>query len=303
MFVLYYLFKDRSKKVQDIFLLICVGISSFIMLYDMFRLVPENGWKGMLEELPLFACDINNVILPIAILKKKNKDLINKFILYYIVVGPIFTLIAPEIENGIYMFYDYEVWSRFLEHSLYIIVAVLYLKFNHIKVNSRGPWKAWLAMMLIMTAVHGINLWLYYSGAYPMANYFFTMRPPAAFPLAWHCAVLVGYNIDGVFCYFFMTIGYTSWTIFLYFMNKIYETETYQKLWGKTKTAIKGCVYKVAEFFKGLFKKKDTVSEIAAADEGAPALQEATENGEEQNDGEEVVEEEKQETPEEKPVE
>lgn len=233
--VFYFIFKDRSKTAQSVFLLCCIAICFTVSMMEMFRFVPTKGWKSVLKGLPLFACDLNVVILPLAICKKKKHPLLDKFILYYVVVGPLFTLFLPQIPGGEYKFYDYVIVLGFLEHGLYFIVAVLYLKFNRIVVDSREPWKPWLAIIVLMTAVHGINLLLYYTGANIDANYFFTMRPPANFAIVWHGAVWLGYNLKGVFCYFFMMAGYTLWTMILYFLNKVYETETIQDFLHKRK--------------------------------------------------------------------
>lgn len=234
----YNLFKDKSHKVQTVFLLCCVAVSATISFYDMFSLVPEFGWISTLRNLPLFPCDLNNFILPLAILRKDKKPLLNKFILYFVTTGPIYTIMAPVAGDYEYYFYDYEIWGTFLAHSLYIVVAVLYLKFNHIKCSSKGPWKVWLPMIIMLTIAHGINLALIYSGANPNANYFFTAFAPDV-GIAYRGAVLVGYNIPWIRCYFFMLIGYTGMTIIYYFVHKVTETETFTRFWSGTKATLK----------------------------------------------------------------
>lgn len=234
----YNLFKDKSHKVQTVFLLCCVAVSATISFYDMFSLVPEFGWISTLRNLPLFPCDLNNFILPLAILRKDKKPLLNKFILYFVTTGPIYTIMAPVAGDYEYYFYDYEIWGTFLAHSLYIVVAVLYLKFNHIKCSSKGPWKVWLPMIIMLTIAHGINLALIYSGANPNANYFFTAFVPDV-GIAYRSAVLLGYHIPWIRCYFFMVIGYTGMTIIYYFVHKTTETEAFARFWSVTKETLK----------------------------------------------------------------
>lgn len=219
-------------------MLCCLVVSACITFYDMFCLVPTGGWKTVFRNLPLFPCDLNNFILPYAILKKKNRPLLDKYIAYYTVVGAIMTLVVPVAENNMYYFYEYEVWGTFLAHSIYIVVAVLYYKFNNIKTSSKEPWKVLAILIAMMTVAHGVNLALIYSGLNPNANYFFTGRPVEV-GIVYRAAVFLGYNVPWIRCYFFMFVGYVWWTITAYFIHKILETETFQRVWGKTKNAVK----------------------------------------------------------------
>ena len=243
----YNIFKDKSHKTQTIFLLCCVAVSATIScVVDVFRFVPTEGWLSVFKNLPLYPCDLNNFILPIALLKKKKKPLLDKYILYFVTTGPIYTLLAPIAESNVYYFYEYDIWGTFLAHSLYIVVAVLYLKFNHVKCSSREPWKMWLIMMIMLTIVHGVNLALIYTGINPNANYCFTGHPPEV-GIAYRAAVLVGYNNPYILCYFFMVIGYTGMTIIYYFVHKLTETATAARLNAKIKAFFASVKEKISQ--------------------------------------------------------
>lgn len=234
----YNIFKNKSHKAQTIFLLCCMAVSACICFYDMFCLIPVGGWKTIFRNLPLFPCDLNNFILPYAILKKKKRPVLDKYIAYFSTVGALSTVLAPVAESNTFYFYEYEIWGPFLAHSIYFTVAVLYLKFNHVEISSKAPWKPLAVLLAMMTVAHGVNLALIYSGLNPNANYFFTARP-AEVGIAYRCSVMLGYNIPWIRCYFFMMVGYVGWTIMAYFVHKILETETCARLWAKTKTAFK----------------------------------------------------------------
>ncbi|MDR0697423.1 MAG: hypothetical protein LBF68_07845 [Christensenellaceae bacterium] len=101
----YYLFRNRSIKTKTIFLLACVAISAAFELYDTFAYVTRYGWITVFYNLPLFACDLNIFILPIAIIMHllgRDRPFLNKYVLYFSTSGPIFTLFVPWITSGIY---------------------------------------------------------------------------------------------------------------------------------------------------------------------------------------------------------
>ena len=77
---LYYAFRDRSKKVQKIVLIVLWCFTMSIMITDLVRGAIAGGWKGMLKTLPLFACDLNNFILPIVLFGKKRHPVFDKFV-------------------------------------------------------------------------------------------------------------------------------------------------------------------------------------------------------------------------------
>jgi hypothetical protein len=204
-----------------IFLLLCILISAGFEIYDAFAYV-KFGWRTVLYNLPLYACDLNIFILPLAIFKKHKKNILNKFVLYFVTTGPIFTLLIPGITSGIYAFYSNEVLGTFLPHILYVIVAVLYLKFNHIKCNSKKPYKVWLSMMIILIIVHTINLVLIFTGVFLNANYMFTGHAPPI-EIAENVVNLLGGKNPIIRAYFLMMIGYTVMTIAFWGFHKFCE--------------------------------------------------------------------------------
>ena len=234
----YNLFKDKSHKVQTVFLLCCVAVSATISLYDTFCLVPTEGWKGALQDLPIYPCDLNNIILPFVILKKNKKSFINTYVLYVSLSGPLFSLLAPIESNYTHYFYDYEIWGTCVAHTMYIVVSVLYLKFNHIKPSSNGFWKTLFMLLSMLSVVHIINLVLIYTGIDSSANYFFTGHPYDT-GIVYRFAVLVGYNIPWIRCYFLMLISYTGIGLFFYYLHKGIETETFTRFWSGTKATLK----------------------------------------------------------------
>lgn len=258
----YLAFKDASKRAQWILLVVLWAFTVGILITDLVRGYLTGGYLGMLRVLPLFACDINSFILPIILFSKKQHPVVEKYVAYFTLTGPMFTLLSPLANASGLMFYSYSVWSTFLGHGTYITISILYFAFFRPKISSRKPWQMWLMIHGLMLGVHLINLLLIHTGLYPEANYFFTID---GFPLfaAWRAMVSLGYHIPYVHSFIFMTVGYTAMTIFFYFVHKITETEIFAKFvhamketWGKG----------VAKM-KGLFGKKTPQTVPSVADQ------------------------------------
>jgi hypothetical protein len=204
--------------VQKIVLLLLVAVSAFFEFSDVFRYL-EFGTKTLFYNLPLFACDLNIFILPLAILRTGRKDTLNKFVLYYVTTGPCFTLLIPEISENVYTWYSNEILGTFLPHSIYIIVAILYLKFNHIRCSPSKPYKVLSCMLVILTIVHIFNLILIFTDIFPDANYMFTGKAP---PMAWAniLANALGYRNKYIRSYFLLVLGYTLLTTIAFLIHK-----------------------------------------------------------------------------------
>lgn len=275
---LYMFFRERSRKVQIIFLMSCLAVCFFVgIVWNMIRAYKMGGTALLLANLPLFSCDWNIVLFPIVIFSKKDRQVLKKFILYYVIPQGISTLFMPKAADYTYMFYEYEVFASFLVHSLYIIVAACYFGFFHVRIDSRKPWKPFLLFMGMMTLVHGFNILMRETGVYPESNYFFTIDP-FQIPIAWHCAVSWGYNLPYVYSYFFITVGYLAMTIFGYFVTKVVETEAFAGFVVWLKGVYAKCVSKVKSLF--VAKRKPHPAEVppapADASEGANEQSEET---------------------------
>ena len=251
---LYYAFRDRSPKVQRIVLIVLWCFTMSISITDLIKGGIAGGWKGVLKVLPLFACDLNNFILPIVLFGKKRHPIIDKYVAYFVLTGPLFTLLSPPVANYTHYFYEYPVWSSYLGHGTYITIALLYFLFFKPKISSRKPWQMWCMIHGLMLGVHCINLLLIHTGLNPDANYFFTI---AGFPLfaAWRAMVSLGYHIPYVYSFFFMTVGYTAMTIFFYFVHKVTETELFAKFVARLKEEKNKFFSKIKDLYP---KKKRT---------------------------------------------
>lgn len=232
-FTLYYAFRDRSRATKDAVLWCLLAVSAGISLYNLFSPVKSQGWIGLLNDLPLYQCDVNILFMMFAIISHGKHETLNKYILYFGIIGPIYTIVAPITALDTYYFYEYQVWGGFLSHICEIVVGTLYLKFNHAAPSSRNPWRIWIICVAMLTVVHGINLLLWHSGLDPGANYFFTMRVPESVPIAFRVAEMCGYSVPWIRAYIFMVWGYTWMIVAYYFAHKLLETDAAKRIGQK----------------------------------------------------------------------
>jgi preprotein translocase subunit SecG len=220
---LYLILKNKSDEIKKIVMLLCILICAAFEFYDMFAYL-DYGWKSIFLNLPLYACDLNIFVLGIALFRKGEKRILNKYILYYSITGPIFTLLIPVIDNDIHLWYSNDVIGKFVPHILYVAVAYIYLKFNVKHLCYKKPYEVFLCMIMILSIVHIINLSLIYTGINESADYMFTIDA-GKIKLIGDIGKYLGNENKIIRNYFVMFIGYFILTIGMYLAHKTYETQ------------------------------------------------------------------------------
>ncbi|MDR0752091.1 MAG: YwaF family protein [Christensenellaceae bacterium] len=222
--VIYFALRYKEHKTQTLILLLLLLVPLAFEFYDMFAYL-KYGYFTIFANMPLFACDLNIFILALALIREPPKILLNKFILYYSTTGPVFTLIIPMIIDDTYLWYSNHVMGLFIPHIIYIIVSILYLKFNVSYIDYQKPYKVFLVMISMMTLVHLVNLFLIFKGINPDANYMFTINTD---PLEFitQISMYLGAKNLVIRNYFVMALGYLILTLVLYFVHRLYTTLT-----------------------------------------------------------------------------
>ncbi|MDR0752383.1 MAG: YwaF family protein [Christensenellaceae bacterium] len=216
----YYALKRSPPGRRTVVLLLCLFVCAVFEFYDMFSNL-KYGPKTIFLNMPLYACDLNIFILIFALLKKGKKQIINKFILYYCTTGPIFTLLVPMINEGVYSWHSNEIAGTFIPHILYVVVSILYLIFNAEFISYRKPYKPFLSMIIMISLVHIINLILIKTNLNAAANYMFTMNAEQI-EFVSVASRFLGSESPIIRNYFVMCLGYLMLTIAAYFVHRAY---------------------------------------------------------------------------------
>ncbi len=136
-----------------------------IMVFDsIYRLI--TGTFDILDDLPLFLCDLVGWLLPVFILKQNRKWL--GILYFWVVAGTLQALITPELKEG---FPNFEFFRYFIMHAG-IVTAVIYcIVVLKIRINWRDFKNAILYAQVYLFVIHIINIIL-------KSNYSYTMKKP-----------------------------------------------------------------------------------------------------------------------------
>ena len=174
--------KKRAKTRELVLITACVITLIGFIVYKIFlsldadySSITENmggfNWWG---ELPLQLCNINMLMIPIAVWKKSRPLACFSFFL-----GPLGALMALIIPgNGFdgYSIFLPRMLGYYGTHFMIVIEGLALVTFGMFRPKLRDLPRAVLATLLIAFAVFCFNLLLRWTGLHPKANYFFSVE-------------------------------------------------------------------------------------------------------------------------------
>ena len=136
------------------------------------------NWWG---ELPLQLCNINMILIPIAVLRRSRPLMCFSFFL-----GPLGALMALLMPGNGFSGYSLllpRMLGYYGTHFMIVIEGLALVTFGLFRPRFRDLPRAVLAILLIALCVFGINMLLCWSGLHPKANYFFSVETEGNFLL------------------------------------------------------------------------------------------------------------------------
>ena len=129
------------------------------------------NWWG---ELPLQLCNINMLLIPVAVLKK-NRALLS-FCFFIAPLGALMALVMPGMGFEAYPVYLPRMIGYFGTHFMIFIEGLAIATFGLYRPRWRDIPLTVLALLVIALIVFGINMLLRVTGLHPKANYFFSVE-------------------------------------------------------------------------------------------------------------------------------
>ncbi len=178
------LLRKRSEKTKKI-VLITACIVTFIgfFIYKYFLSIDTEYDKLVIEtrggftwwaELPLQLCNINMMIIPIAV-AIKNRPLMS-FSFFMAPLGALMALLSPAVGFDGYSIFLPRMLGFYGTHFMIIIEGLALATFGFYRPKFRDFPKTILTIVILLLVITGINLLLIKTGLYDRANYFFTME-------------------------------------------------------------------------------------------------------------------------------
>ena len=136
------------------------------------------NWWG---ELPLQLCNINMILIPLAVLKKSRP--LMSFGFFIAPLGALMALIMPGNGFSGYSLLLPRMLGYYGTHFMIVIEGLALACFGLYRPRFRDLPRTLLTIFLISLVIFGINLLLRWSGLHPKANYFFTVETEGNFLL------------------------------------------------------------------------------------------------------------------------
>ena len=130
------------------------------------------NWWG---ELPLHLCNVNMILLPIAVYW--NKRPLMSFCFFVGVLGAAMAICMPGTGFDNYSLLLPRMLGYFGTHYAVMLEGLALVTFGLYWPRFRDLAMTALALLLIALAAFGINMVLRGTGLYPRANYFYTVEP------------------------------------------------------------------------------------------------------------------------------
>ena len=178
---------ERAK--QNVLVAACAVtlVGYFIYKYllsldtDYNLITAEMGGFNWWGELPLQLCNINMILIPIAVLKKSRPLMCFGFFL-----GPLGALMALLMPGNGFDGYSLllpRMLGYYGTHFMIVIEGLALVTFGLFRPKLKDLPRAALAVFLIALGVFLINMLLRWSGLHPKANYFFSVETEGNFLL------------------------------------------------------------------------------------------------------------------------
>lgn len=129
------------------------------------------NWWG---ELPLQLCNINMILIPIAVLT--NRRALMSFCFFVGSLGAMMALVMPGAGFDGYSILLPRMLGYYGTHFMVIIEALALAVFGLYRPRFRDLPGTVAALVLVSLAVFGVNVLLRTTGLHPKANYFFSME-------------------------------------------------------------------------------------------------------------------------------
>ncbi len=129
------------------------------------------NWWG---ELPLQLCNINMLLIPVAVLKRWRP--LQAFCFFIAPLGALMALVMPGIGFEAYPIYLPRMLGYFGTHFMIFIEGLAIVTFGLYRPQWRDIPLTMLALFVIALLVFGINMLLRATHLHPQANYFFSVE-------------------------------------------------------------------------------------------------------------------------------
>jgi uncharacterized membrane protein YwaF len=174
--LLWYLLKGKNESTKRKVLLVISASNIVLFFVYKFALVNYYADEGYtaIEYLPLQLCNINILLIPIALIIKKRS--LCAFVFYIAPIAALLPLLMPEsgfIGESIFLFKNI---GYYFTHTILIITGVSFITLDMVKVRYRDVANCFIILIALAGIMLIVNM-IFKATFYPESNFFFTNGP------------------------------------------------------------------------------------------------------------------------------
>ncbi len=182
--------RKKSEKAKQILIAVtCIVTFVCFFVYKYFlsidkaydEITQNMGGFNWWGELPLHLCNINLILMPIAVLTKKKP--LMSFCFFIAPLGAMMALMMPANGFDGYSILLPRMIGFYGIHMMIIICALAIVTFGLYRPHFRDLPFTIITIILVTLVVFGINMLMRYTGIHPKANYFYSVETEGNFLL------------------------------------------------------------------------------------------------------------------------
>ena len=171
---------DRTKKTVLVAACVLTFLGFFVYKYflsidaEFNEATAAMGGFNWWGELPLQLCNINMMLIPIAVLT--NRRALMSFAFFVGPLGALMALVMPGTGFDGYSILLPRMLGYYGTHFMVVIECLAVVTFGFYRPRFRDLPRTVLTIILIALAIFGVNMLLRTTGLHPKANYFFNVE-------------------------------------------------------------------------------------------------------------------------------
>ncbi|MCQ2427343.1 MAG: YwaF family protein [Clostridia bacterium] len=188
------IFHNRSEKTARIAVtLLYAAVFAFFWVYkywisidEAYSVITAENGEGAFSwwrELPLQLCNINLILIPIAVITK-NKPL-SAFAFFMAPFGAILAMLMPSAGFAGFSLFVPRVFGFYVTHMFVLIGSPMLALFGFYKPKFRDIPITLVSAFAITIVIFGINMLLRVTHTFDEANYFYCVEALNGTPLTW----------------------------------------------------------------------------------------------------------------------
>ena len=170
---------DRTKRTVIVVACVLTLIGFFVYKYylsidaEFNRITAGRGGFNWWGELPFQLCNVNMLLIPVAVLSKKHPLL--SFCFFVGPLGALMALVMPGLGFDGYSLLLPRMLGYFGTHIMIIVEALALVTFGLYRPRFRDLPGTCVTLLCVALAAFGISMLLRVTGLHPNANYFFSV--------------------------------------------------------------------------------------------------------------------------------